>query len=353
MASTILMRRQGASFSQFPSWCCSKLSFSTMQAAAAPPVMFNKWVLGRRPFLHFKLSRTVACAADTRIPSNTVKAAHSTSAAVSHVESCALQKAAHSTNAAVEEEVKKENKCSSVQQLSTTTIITPTLVPDLFLESSSILDDEMEDILETEDDADDDDDDSVLESAAIVVGVAEEEVMEVSPTGNVCIVGVDPDVSGALAVIKSEDQGAAAEVLDVPCVKVAVGKTMRRRHDTCSIAALVHQLNAPQGSIAYVEQAQPFPKDGKQGWYSTGFGYGAWVGILVASGFRVVPVRAQAWKKAAGICGREYTKDDSRALASMLFPELSPLLKRKKDHGRADALLIARFGKKSLETGES
>jgi hypothetical protein len=71
-----------------------------------------------------------------------------------------------------------------------------------------------------------------------------------------------------------------------------------------------------------------------QGWYSTGFGYGAWVGILVASGFRVVPVRAQAWKKASGICGREYTKDDSRALASMLFPELSPLLKRKKDHGK-------------------
>ncbi len=109
-----------------------------------------------------------------------LQAAHSTSAAVSHVESCALQKVAHSTNAAVEEEeVKKENKCSSVQQLSTTTIITPTLVPDLFLESSSILDDEMEDILETEDD--DDDDESVLESAAIVVGVAEEEVLEVMP----------------------------------------------------------------------------------------------------------------------------------------------------------------------------
>lgn len=75
MASTILMRRQGASFSQFPSWCCSKLSFSSTQAAAAaaPPVMFNKWVLGSRPFLHFKLSRAVARAADTRIPSNTVK----------------------------------------------------------------------------------------------------------------------------------------------------------------------------------------------------------------------------------------------------------------------------------------
>jgi hypothetical protein len=62
--------------------------------------------------------------------------------------------------------------------LSTATIITPTLVPDLFLEPLSILDDEMEDILETEDD---DDDESVLESAAIVVGAAEEEVMDVMP----------------------------------------------------------------------------------------------------------------------------------------------------------------------------
>jgi hypothetical protein len=39
-----------------------------------------------------------------------------------------------------------------------------------------------------------------------------------------------------------------------------------------------------------------------------GFGYGALVGILVASGFQVVPVQAQAWKMAAGIYGREYTK---------------------------------------------
>ncbi|CAM6048624.1 unnamed protein product [Sphagnum compactum] len=69
---------------------------------------------------------------------------------------------------------------------------------------------------------------------------------------------------------------------------------------------------------------------------SMGFGYGAWVGILVASGFRVVPVQAQAWKMAAGIYGREYTKDDSWELASLLFPELSPLLKRKKDHGKID-----------------
>ncbi|CAM8961681.1 unnamed protein product [Rhodiola kirilowii] len=37
-------------------------------------------------------------------------------------------------------------------------------------------------------------------------------------------------------------------------------------------------------------------------------------------------------------------KDDSRKLASTLFPSLCEQLKRKKDHGRAEALLIAAYG---------
>jgi hypothetical protein len=65
------------------------------------------------------------------------------------------------------------------------------------------------------------------------------------------------------------------------------------------------------GSIAYVEQAMPFPKDGKQGWYITGYGYGIWLGILAAAGFKVVPVPARVWKGAMGLCGKEFTKVDS------------------------------------------
>lgn len=45
-----------------------------------------------------------------------------------------------------------------------------------------------------------------------------------------------------------------------------------------------------------------------QGWYGCGFGYGMWVGILMALGFKVVPVRAQVWKSAMGIAGKQYTK---------------------------------------------
>ncbi|THG15321.1 hypothetical protein TEA_004994 [Camellia sinensis var. sinensis] len=64
----------------------------------------------------------------------------------------------------------------------------------------------------------------------------------------------------------------------------------------------------PIGTTAYVEQSIPFPQDGKQtlhgidvmyvmsGWWGGGFGYGLWIGILVASGFSVVPVPSSVWK---------------------------------------------------------
>lgn len=33
-----------------------------------------------------------------------------------------------------------------------------------------------------------------------------------------------------------------------------------------------------------------------KGWWSGGFGYGLWIGTLVASGFSVVPVPPRSWK---------------------------------------------------------
>ncbi|GMH07620.1 hypothetical protein Nepgr_009460 [Nepenthes gracilis] len=159
------------------------------------------------------------------------------------------------------------------------------------------------------------------------------------------IIGVDPDVSGALALLRTDCLGCSAQVFDSPHLKVLVGKRVRRRLDTKSIVQLVQSFGAPVGTTAYIEQSTPCPQDGKQGWWSGGFGYGLWIGILVASGFSVVPVPSLLWKTGFELAGNHANKDDSRKLASELFPSLSPMLKRKKDHGRAEALLIAAYGK--------
>ena len=45
-----------------------------------------------------------------------------------------------------------------------------------------------------------------------------------------------------------------------------------------------------------------------KGWWSGGFGYGLWIGVLVASGFSVVPVPSTSWKKEFELTGKSSTK---------------------------------------------
>ncbi|XXG52849.1 hypothetical protein AAC387_Pa03g1055 [Persea americana] len=174
-----------------------------------------------------------------------------------------------------------------------------------------------------------------------------------SAAASECVLGIDPDISGALAVLKGDGVGFSAQVFDTPHLRVLVGKRVRKRLDARSIVQLLRSFAVPEGTIAYIEQSRPFPKDGKQGWWSGGFSYGLWIGILVASGFSVVPVSSLLWKNQFELCGSSSNKDDSRRAASALFPSLSSLLKRKKDHGRAEALLIAAYGKGFKRPSES
>ncbi|RAL43127.1 hypothetical protein DM860_009909 [Cuscuta australis] len=156
------------------------------------------------------------------------------------------------------------------------------------------------------------------------------------------VIGVDPDVSGALAILKPDQ---SPQVFDSPHLKVMVGKGLRSRLDAKSIVNLLRSSEVPVGTTAFIEQSSPYPQDGKQGWWGGGFGYGLWIGILVALGFTVVPVPSSLWKRYFKLPGGHLNKDYSREMACKLFPSMSLHLKRKKDHGRAEALLIAAYGR--------
>ncbi|CAL4964256.1 unnamed protein product [Urochloa decumbens] len=155
-------------------------------------------------------------------------------------------------------------------------------------------------------------------------------------------IGVDPDTGGAIAVLSPDG---SSQVFDNPFVHIVVSEVIRKRLDTKSIIQLLRSLDAPPGTTAYIEKSSPFPTDGKLGWWSTGFSYGLWIASLVASGFSVVPVASQTWKAYFGLSRSESPKDDSRQAASMLFPDKVTSLKLKKHHGRAEALLLAAYGK--------
>ena len=77
---------------------------------------------------------------------------------------------------------------------------------------------------------------------------------------------------------------------------------------------------------------------------------GTWHGVLVSHDLDVRLVAASTWKWALNLArrGAPRDKNDSRDLAKKLFAtpnnDVAALLRRQKDHGRAEALLLAAHG---------
>ncbi len=144
-------------------------------------------------------------------------------------------------------------------------------------------------------------------------------------------IGIDPGISGAIA--KLNDNNSFIGVYDMP---VMPGTGKRQQVNAAELAKIIRL----DGGIAFVERVSAMPKQGVSSMFSFGCSYGIVLGVLAALQIPVVLVTPQSWKKKAGISGKD--KDYARTLAQQLYPQAE--LGRKKDIGRADALLIARFG---------
>jgi crossover junction endodeoxyribonuclease RuvC len=142
------------------------------------------------------------------------------------------------------------------------------------------------------------------------------------------IVGIDPGVTGGLAVIH---KGRLSGVEPMP---VHDG-----RADGMGIDEL---LTLWEPDAVYLEDTQPMPKNGSIASFSLGLNTGIVIGAVTANQFRLVRVRPQAWKRKMGLIGKD--KSASRGLARELFPEFGDRFKRVKDDGLAEACLIARYG---------
>ena len=157
-----------------------------------------------------------------------------------------------------------------------------------------------------------------------------------------CWVGIDPGSTGCVAVI---DKGAVT-FHDTPTLQVKG----RRVIHTGKCADIL--LDLPADSLVMIERSQPMPKNGSIACFGLGYSFGVWVGILSAAGFKWLLVRPQEWKKMLLPKDRQPgDKDGSRAVAIELYPLAEYQLERVKDHNRAEALLIAEYGRRVTFNG--
>jgi crossover junction endodeoxyribonuclease RuvC len=114
--------------------------------------------------------------------------------------------------------------------------------------------------------------------------------------------------------------------------------------NAAELAKLVREL-APE--VVVVELVQAMPRNGDTGHgmgAASAFNFGETAGVIrgviAALELECHYVTPQSWKKRAGLSGSD--KEASRARAIHLWP-IAPLA-LKKHQGRAESLLIARFG---------
>lgn len=161
------------------------------------------------------------------------------------------------------------------------------------------------------------------------------------------ILGIDPGLDGAFALIR--DDGTVEDIWDMPTLTLGGKTTVKRDYDEHGIAARL-RLVARDIDLAGVERLQAFPgkseKQTKGSVATSNFRLGLCSGILrgqlAAFGIRFELVAPQSWK-AALMKGMPKEKSASIAKAKQLFPDAVGMLTRKKDDGRADALLIALY----------
>jgi len=155
------------------------------------------------------------------------------------------------------------------------------------------------------------------------------------------IIGIDVGLHGAIAsmTLSGED----VEVIDMPIYKVKRGKRKKNHYDISRIVRILIDKNP---EFAVLEKQQAMPKQGIVSMFNIGYGFGLFEGILSALAIPYEVVHPKKWQKEFGI-RKGNTKVQSYEIASKLFPDVEIKGKRggMKD-GRADALLIAEFGRR-------
>lgn len=151
------------------------------------------------------------------------------------------------------------------------------------------------------------------------------------------IAAFDPGLSGACAEIcfvTPTRRIKQAQVWDLP----TMGAGKQTVLNGADISALMQKVEH-----AVVEHVHAMPGQGVAGMFRFGTAFGQILGILQALKIPYDLVSPAKWKRDMGLSGGVGKGEAARLRAIQLFPSLSGEFKLKKDHNKAEALLLAHW----------
>jgi hypothetical protein len=198
------------------------------------------------------------------------------------------------------------------------------------------------------------------------------------------VVGIDPGISGAIAILDLREQNIVAEVFYTPTKNIIKNKKKKKDYDIEAMANILEKYRTCKVLVAQ-EATHAMPGQGTTSMYSFGRGAGIWEGIVAAYHMNQVFVSPMTWKKEWSNellkklqkpemlklspieinrlsatdrkrhkdinkqhkqdmdKAKKLAKDNARELAGKLYPELKECFQLKKDDGKAESLLIAEY----------
>jgi len=149
-------------------------------------------------------------------------------------------------------------------------------------------------------------------------------------------IGIDPGLTGAIAILNIDKRVLFCH--DLPITTVPKGSKDKPILNANLLYKLLMKFSPCK--IA-VEKVHAMPGQGVTSTFNFGKSYGIILASIDIAESEYLAVTPQAWKKMQGLIGTD--KEAAVALAIKKYPEAASSLTRKKDHGRADALLICDY----------
>tara|TARA_B100000575_G_C23067372_1_gene614688 strand:+ start:707 stop:1198 length:492 start_codon:yes stop_codon:yes gene_type:complete len=151
------------------------------------------------------------------------------------------------------------------------------------------------------------------------------------------IIGIDPGLSGAIAVLENDK---VLKIYDMPVM--AEGKKNKRQLNSAQLVNIIKENIKNHDEInVVVEQVNAMPGQGVTSMFNFGQTFGAIKGVCAALSLPIFFIRPSKWKKYFELINS--SKDSSRTKVIEMYPSIANQLSKKKDVNKSDAILIARF----------
>lgn len=159
-------------------------------------------------------------------------------------------------------------------------------------------------------------------------------------------IGIDPGLTGGVAFIPQEGE---AWVDDIPVSQYSATGFVKRAFNPGTFAHMLESVTdgmefQPVSAHAFLERVSAFPGQGVASMFSLGMSYWGAYSVCRALKIPVSLIEPKEWKRFFRL---EKDKSLARGMAQRFFPHIE--LARVKDHNRAEALLIAQYGRHITE----